>query len=79
MADEKPDAAEREPLEPALAADEDILGDLESLLDEEGAGLVLPDEDLTEGDLNDLFDEDEDGADDDQPATSSRTGREARP
>jgi len=78
MADEKPDAAEREPLEPALAADEDILGDLESLLDEEGAGLVLPDEDLTEGDLNDLFDEDEDGADDDQPATSSRTGREAR-
>ena len=29
-------------------------------MDEEGAGLALPDEDLTEDDLNDLFDEDED-------------------
>jgi hypothetical protein len=77
MADEKPDTAENEPEKLATAADEDVLGGLESLLDEEGAGLALPDEDLTEDDLNDLFDEDEDDVElDVEPA--SRTGREAR-
>ena len=36
MADEKPDTAENEPEELATAADEDVLGGLESLLDEVG-------------------------------------------
>ena len=78
MADEKPDTAENEPEELAAAADEDVLGGLESLLDEEGAGLALPDEDLTEDDLNDLFDEDEDDVELDDMAPASRTGRGAR-
>ena len=78
MADEKPDTAENGPEELATAGGGDVLGGLESLLDEEGAGLALPDEDLTEDDLNDLFDEDEDDVELDDMVPASRTGREAR-
>ena len=78
MADEKPETTENEPEELAAATDDDVLGGLESLLDEEGAGLALPDEDLTEDDLNDLFDDDDDDIDVDDAPTAARTPKEAR-
>ena len=71
------------------AEDDDLLGGLESLLDEESTGIDLPDEDdLNEGELTDLFADDDDDGDDEAPpapaATSTRersrqrTGRSAR-
>ncbi|MBT3343169.1 MAG: DUF342 domain-containing protein [Gemmatimonadetes bacterium] len=45
---------------PAEDSGADLLGGLESLLAEEGEGLDLPDDDLSENDLTDLFDDDED-------------------
>jgi uncharacterized protein len=41
-----------------VSADIDILGGLESLLEEEGSGFDLPDEDMSENDISDLFGED---------------------
>ncbi|MBT4098458.1 MAG: DUF342 domain-containing protein, partial [Gemmatimonadetes bacterium] len=62
MRDEEPDevTTDTEPAADASAAEEDgqdLLGGLESLLEEEGEGLDLPDDDLSEDDLTDLFDE----------------------
>ena len=59
MADEKP---EKSGTDEAVAADDDLLGGLESLLEEEGSDLDLPDDDLTENDLEDLFGEDDEEA-----------------
>ena len=67
MAEDRPDntdtaeEAASAPDPPASAGDgeEDVLGGLESLLEEEGEGFDLPDEDLSADDLTDLFDEGE--------------------
>jgi hypothetical protein len=56
-------------------ADVDILGGLESLLEEEGSGFDLPDDELTENDISDLFSEDSEDASEDPvvPPVPSRT------
>ncbi|MDA0338177.1 MAG: FapA family protein, partial [bacterium] len=56
----------------------DLLGGLESLLEEEGSGFDLPDDDLTENDITDLFAEDsEDVAEDLPPPQSHSRGAES--
>ena len=78
MAENRPDntdtAAEAPPSPPPGETegkgDEDVLGGLESLLDEEGKGFDLPDEDLSADDLTDLFEEDEEAPEAEAPAGS---------
>ncbi len=48
----------------ADAGDDDLLGGLESILEEEGLGYDLPDEELTEDDISDLFSGDEEDSSD---------------
>ena len=67
--DESPEKTAGTSSDDAAEADADLLGGLESLLEEEGSGFDLPDEELTENDLTDLFsDGGEESADDDVPA-----------
>ena len=69
MPDESPEKTAGTSSDDAAEADADLLGGLESLLEEEGSGFDLPDEELTENDLTDLFsDGGEESADDDVPA-----------
>lgn len=65
MPDESPENTAAADADEAAGAD-DLLGGLESLLEEEGSGFDLPDEELTEDDISDLFAGDDD--DEDTPA-----------
>ncbi|MFH1572023.1 MAG: flagellar assembly protein A [Gemmatimonadota bacterium] len=68
MAEKRPEKPETAQAAPAAAPDQgkspsqaagDVLGGLESLLQEEGSGFQLPDEDLSADELTDLFEEGE--------------------
>ena len=59
--------------------DADLLGGLESLLDEESTGLDLGDDDLSEDDLTDLFDDDEDGSEPESTKDARQTKDRGRP
>jgi hypothetical protein len=48
----------------ADAGDDDLLGGLESILEEEGLGYDLPDEERTEDDISHLFSGDEEDSSD---------------
>lgn len=58
----------------AAEAEDDLLGGLESLLEEEGSGFDLPDEELTENDISDLFAGDD--GDDEPPDTLPAAGKD---
>ena len=59
--------------------DADLLGGLESLLDEESTGLDLGDDDLSEDDLTDLFDEDEETSEPESAKAARQTKDRGRP